>query len=232
MQESFYKGDRYGRERCDAGDFPRHRHAFGYICVILSGRFIEAGDAGRFRAGPGDALIHRPFEAHLDLFGLNSADVLNLPMIDPLPEAGLIRIEDPDMIARIAERDPFAASEAVTACLSQHRGEEDWPDLLAADLRSGRDSSIGDWAREHGLAPATVSRGFRLAYGTSPARYRAEARGRRAWHALANSSRPLAEVAFELGFADQPHMTRALTAITGLPPGKWRRQGQLGSRPA
>jgi AraC-like DNA-binding protein len=44
----------------------------------------------------------------------------------------------------------------------------------------------------------------------------------RAWLALAGR-RPLADIAAETGFADQPHMTRAITALTGVSPRAWRR---------
>ena len=37
-----------------------------------------------------------------------------------------------------------------------------------------------------------------------------------------NLEKPLAEIAAETGFADQPHMTRAITALTGAPPRAWR----------
>jgi AraC-like DNA-binding protein len=33
---------------------------------------------------------------------------------------------------------------------------------------------------------------------------------------------PLAQLAVETGFADQAHMTRALTMLTGVPPGALR----------
>ena len=33
----------------------------------------------------------------------------------------------------------------------------------------------------------------------------------------------LAAVAAQHGFADQAHMTRSVRAVTGLPPGAWRR---------
>lgn len=232
VNDNIYCGDRYGRERCEGGKLPRHRHAFGYICVILGGRFVEAGDAGRFRAEPGDALVHPRFEAHLDSFGANGSDVLNLPLVEGLPGEGLVRVDDVDAVARIAETDPFAASRAIAAHYRAAPAEQDWPDRLAGDLRRRPGLEIGRWAAEHGLTPAGVSRGFRQVYGTSPARYRAEARARRAWRDVAAGGRSLADIAFDLGFADQSHMTRALTEITGLPPGKWRRQGQLGSRPA
>lgn len=230
MNENIYTGKWYGRERCAGADFPRHRHGFGYMCVILSGGLDEAGDSGRFRARAGDVLVHKPFEAHLDLLGLAGAEVLNLPLVPGLPE-GLISVDDPDSIARLAERSPMAASRAVAACFSGRGGESDWPDLLAESLRRPGSFSIRSWAGRHGLAPETVSRGFRQAYGTTPRRYRAEARTRRAWFEVSAGAQPLAEIAFDLGFADQSHMTRSLTAMTGLSPGKWRSGDQVGSRP-
>jgi len=63
----------------------------------------------------------------------------------------------------------------------------DWPDLLATALRARSDLRLAEWASRMGLAPETVSRGFRLAYGTTPARYRAELRARRAFAALRES---------------------------------------------
>ncbi len=232
VKQQPYDGRRFGLVRWDTGVFGRHRHDFGYVCVVLRGRFIEAGDVGRFRAEPGDVLIHRPYEAHLDQLTTRGADLLNLPLIEEFPAIGRIRIEDPDRIARLAERDPVAAAQAAVAAHQATAGEADWPDLLAAALRGRRPFAIGDWARRHGLTPEAVSRGFRKAYGTTPVRYRAEARARRAWHAVATTDRPLVELAFELGFADQAHMTRAFRDMTGLPPSRWRSPGQIASRPA
>jgi len=217
-----FDGQRYGRETCAPGELARHRHVFGYICVVLSGRFTEAGDWGRFRVSPGDVLVHRPFEAHLDRFGGAFAEVLNLPLVEGLPETGAVRVGDPDGLARLAERDPWQAAETVAAGCLEAEGERDWPDLLAAALRSGSSFALGEWARRHGLAPATVSRGFRLAYGTTPARFRAEARARSAWHAVRATRRPLAAIACDSGFSDQPHMTRAITRMTGRSPQRWR----------
>ncbi len=222
MKQEPYDGRHFGLARWDDGVFGRHRHAFGYVCIVLRGRFTEAGDVGRFRAEPGDVLIHRPYEAHLDLLSTRGADLLNLPLTEDFPSVGRIRIEDPDRVARLAERDPFAAAQAAVASHQVMAGESDWPDLLAAELRGRRRLAIGDWARRHGLTPEAVSRGFRKAYGTTPIRYRAEARARRAWHAVATTERPLVELAFELGFADQAHMTRAFREVTGRPPSHWR----------
>jgi AraC-like DNA-binding protein len=223
-ENSPYDGARYGRERCTSGSLPRHRHEFGYMCVVISGRFMEAGDAGRFSAAAGDVLIHQPFEAHLDLFGCAGADVLNLPLPVHGMLSGRYRLRDLDGVTRLAEGDPGAAAEAAASDWSEVEGEADWPDLLARELRSGRRFALGRWAREHGLAAETLSRGFRKAYGTTPARFAAELRARRAWQALAGTDQPLAALAFDQGFADQPHMSRAVRQLTGEAPRHWRRR--------
>jgi AraC-like DNA-binding protein len=212
-----------GRELCDAGDIPRHRHCAGYMTMILAGGYDEAGDVGRFRVRPGDLLVHRPFEAHRNAFGRRSAEVLNLPLVDLPGLAAVNRLSDPDLVARLAERDPAAAARAAAECARPAEGERDWPDDLAAALRARPDLfRIGQWAIERGLAPASVSRGFRNVFGTTPERYRAEGRARRAWRRIVCTGQPLAAIAFDLGFADQAHMTRSVSAVTGQPPARWR----------
>lgn len=219
-----YDGGRYGRAHCARGGLPRHRHPFGYICIVVRGRFVEAGDAGRFRVAAGDILVHRPFEAHLDLFDASGADVLNLPLPARAADAPRYAVADLDQVVRLAERDPREAAEGAAEAWQVREGEEDWPDLLARDIRSDTALSIGGWAERHGLAAATVSRGFAAAYGAPPARYRAEVRARRAWEAVASGAQPLAALAQDSGFADQAHMTRAVVQLTGAPPRRWRPQ--------
>ena len=232
MGSSRFASVAFGRETCDSGDLARHRHDRGYMAVVLRGGYFEAGDAGRFQVREGDVLIHRPFEAHRDFFAGREADVLNLPLPADCPRTGMVRISDPDAVARAAEVNLKAAATLVCAMRTPASGNDDWPDVLAAELRKPNAMGIGEWARRNGLAPATVSRGFFQAFGTTAARYRAEARGRLAWEAVRTSRQSFAQLAFDLGFADQAHMTRSLTEITGLPPGKWRGQRQLDSRPA
>jgi AraC-like DNA-binding protein len=208
-----------GAETCDGRDLPRHRHSEGYITLVLSGGYVEAGDAGRFRVAPGDVLIHRPFEAHCDFFGGARAQLLNLPLPGGAPETAVGSVPDPDSIQRLAETDLSAAAHRLCAELVPARSENDWPDLLAAALRRPGKVAIGEWSTRHGLAPATVSRGFHKAFGTSPARYRAEARARLAWRAIAaGGNGALADLAYALGFADQAHMTRSLIGLTGSSP--------------
>lgn len=224
---------RQGREswhsRCD---IPRHRHREPYAALILSGGYEESGNRGRYRVRSGQVLLHRSFDSHLNRFEASGARVLNL-LLDAEPTFGLACVVDPDAITRLAERDLQAAAKTLQA---QVRRIEpailDWPDLLAQDLISDPQLRLDGWARRYGLAQASVSRGFQKVFSASPAGFRAEARAQIALARIARDAIPLAEVAAEAGYADQSHMTRAVTALTGRTPGYFRRSNSFKTRRA
>jgi AraC-like DNA-binding protein len=192
--------------------------------VVLRGTYEECGARGQFRVGPGEVLLHGAFEAHLDRFAYRGAHILNLVGTDLIPAISVGRVADADALVRTAERDPRAA---VRQLHEQLRPLEpttaDWPAALARDLLRDPACRLEAWARAHGLAAETVSRGFRQVFGVTPMRFRAEVRTHRAIGLLAGGAAPLASVAAEAGFADQAHMSRAVKAVTGAPPGAWRR---------
>ncbi|MCS6624613.1 helix-turn-helix domain-containing protein [Roseibacterium beibuensis] len=200
----------------------RHRHGRGYAAVVLAGGYVEAGDRGRFRARPGQVLIHGPWESHMDAVSRTGAVVLNLPLsVDVDFAAGTV--PDPDAVARAAQRDLVEAAALLFETLRPLvPAMDDWPDQLAEALRRDPDTALAAWARAAALAPATVSRGFRQVFGASPRRYRAEQRALKAARLLLARHDPPAALAAELGFVDQAHMTRAVTALTGLTPGRLR----------
>jgi AraC-like DNA-binding protein len=212
-----------GRERwCANHNLPRHGHDQAYAAVVLSGGYEECGSRGRFRVGPGDVLLHGAFDAHLDRFQRQGAQILNL--VVESPGFGLGRMPDPDAIARAAECDPVEARAQLREQVHKtERGPQDWPDILACDLISDPGCRLERWAEEHGLAAETISRGFGKMFGITPAAFRLEVRARRAFALIVGSSVPLASVAAATGFADQAHMSRATRALTGRPPRAWRR---------
>jgi AraC-like DNA-binding protein len=214
-----------GREKWGAGSSVlRHRHDQAYAAIVLSGGYEESGSRGRFRVRPGDVLLHRSFDAHLNHFDGNGAQVLNLVLRDPPPlPFALGHLTDSDAVARTAERDPVAASLQLGEQLREARSlAEDWPDILAADLMRRPNTRLDVWARMHGLSPETVSRGFRKIFGQTPAAFRAEVRVQKAFALLVGSAMTLAGIAAQSGFADQAHMTRATKVLTGAPPRFWR----------
>ena len=197
---------------------PRHRHAEGYAALVLAGGYIEAGDRGRIAVQAGHVVIHHTFEAHEDHFSRAGAVVLNLPLFAQL-DAFTGIVGDPDAIARLAERDVAAAAEMMNETFRPVDAQlADWPDRLAAALTTAPDFLIEDWAASMGLAPQSISRGFRQAYGVSPKRFRIEQRTLRALRKLASWPGTLAALAAEVGFSDQAHLARAIVELTGVAP--------------
>jgi AraC-like DNA-binding protein len=203
---------------------PRHRHRQAYVALVLAGGYVEAGDGGRLRVEAGQAVFHGPHESHQNQFFGLGARVLNLPVLGALPGEAAGHVEDADAIARLAERDVLEAALMLRQTFRPSAARlQDWPDLLAAALASDPNLSLADWADSTGIAPQSLSRGFRLAYGTSPKRYRLELRALHALRRLPHWPGSLAALAAETGFADQAHLTRTLVALTGQTPARLAR---------
>jgi AraC-like DNA-binding protein len=201
----------------------RHRHRQGYVALVLAGGYIEAGDRGRLRVEAGQAVIHGAYEAHQNEFFGTGARVLNLVAHGAGLDAAVGSVDDADAIARLAERDLAEAAELLRQTFRPSAGRlNDWPDLLAASLAADPNLSLADWADAMGLAPASLSRGFRRAYGTSPKRYRLELRALCALRLLPGWQGSTAALAAEAGFADQAHLTRAVVALTGQTPNRFK----------
>lgn len=205
-------------DRLSQGQVERHRHAKAYAAIVIEGTYEEAGDAGRFCVCPGDVLIHRDYEAHRNAISARGAMVVNIPIdhTEALPSA--FKIADPAPLLAIDPRDKAALRELLLPTQLIAPRCDDWPDLLALSLRGPFTIHLGSWARQHGLAGETVSRGFRRVFGVTAARYRVEARTRAAVAAIRSTQTPLATLACDLGFADQSHMSRAVHALTATSP--------------
>lgn len=202
----------------------RHCHSAPYAALVLRGTYLEAGDTGRRMVEPGDVLTHGGFEGHINRFDARGAEVLVLPL-DSQSSAHW-RVADPDAIARLAEQSIEQATSLLrSSMVSVERRSLDWPDRLARDISRDPRLCLGAWASSFGLRQETVSRGFRLAYGCTPASFRSAARARAAWREVRHSARPLVDIALDKGFADQAHMTRAIRALTGRSPRAWRDRG-------
>lgn len=204
----------------------RHHHWDAYAALVIRGTCDEAGDHGRFRAQVGDVLVHRAFDAHANQIGRHGAAFLNFPLSAPL-DGWFGSVADVDAICRAYRRD---RSEAAALLRTQFRpgggGGSDWPDLLAGELaRAGRPVRLAEWADRHRLHPASLSRGFRIAYGLSPKRFRLEAMASRAARHIRRGGAPLSAIAADIGFADQAHMTRALSQLFGASPRALRARG-------
>lgn len=207
---------------------PRHRHLRPYATVVLAGCFEESGYNGRIHATAGDVLIHPAMDCHGNEMVSAGVKLIRLEWPDETGVGGLYHFDNVDEIARSAETDVIAATCLLKQSLHQKRvpspgKRNDWPDLLLADLTRNLSTEIGTWAELNGLARETVSRGFATAYGTVPSVLRAELRARSAWLRITRTSNCLCAIAADTGFADQAHMTKWISRITGATPAVWRR---------
>jgi AraC-like DNA-binding protein len=204
----------------------RHQHTNGYLAVVLSGGYEEAGDRGRFRVQAGDVICHEAFEAHLNRYDAVGADLIVLPAPIAAEFSNPVwTIRDADEIARLAEKDAReAATRVIETMVCTQRSVQDWPHALAEAMRENLHLRLDEWASDHRLADATVSRGFGRVFGISPKAYRAKQRAQMALRLALHADHALSDVAISTGFSDQAHMTRAVHVMTGRTPGAWRSQ--------
>ncbi len=94
-------------------------------------------------------------------------------------------------------------------------------ELFSTEL-SG-DLSVTRLATECALSNSHFAETIKTSFGTSVHRMVVALRIMKAKNLLLDLDMPLAEVALQVGFADQTSFTRAFKAAIGDPPGRWRR---------
>lgn len=99
-------------------------------------------------------------------------------------------------------------------------------DFLQARLAD--DITIGELAAHCGLSTFHFARLFKRATGLSPHQYLIRCRVERAREYLLASSKPTAEVALDVGFCDQSHLTTHFRKVFGITPREFRRQHSPG----
>ena len=208
-------------------DSPRHRHLGAYVTLVLEGSFEQLSYAGRMVLGPGDILLQPTLDCHSDRMLSKGVDVFRIPWRRTDSFGGIYRGCDIDEILKAATHEPEDARLRLAGIFSSRAAADvthaDWEDTLASRLKIGH-TGVEAFANEFGMSRETVSRGFRRAYGISPSGFQGEIRARKAWMEVMATSKRLCDIAVEVGFCDQAHMTRAVHALTGLPPAAWRRR--------
>jgi len=81
---------------------------------------------------------------------------------------------------------------------------------------------LGDIANAAGVHPAHLCRTFRRRHGCTISQYAARVRADRALIDILRTSEPVARIAALHGYADQAHLTRAISRQYGAPPGRLR----------
>ena len=94
-------------------------------------------------------------------------------------------------------------------------------DLLHEEYN--RPVSLAELATLCHLSQSQVLRAFQKQFGTTPHKYLLKRRIEKAkWLLLSKTDMSLAQIALELGYADQSHFTRAFVTATGVTPNRFR----------
>jgi AraC-like DNA-binding protein len=80
-------------------------------------------------------------------------------------------------------------------------------------------------ARVAHVSPAHFSRQFRATFGESPHRYLQRRRVERAMELLRETSRPVTEICFDVGFSSFGTFSRTFKAVVGESPSAYRAAG-------
>lgn len=83
--------------------------------------------------------------------------------------------------------------------------------------------TMAEIAETVGVHPVHLSRTFRQHYGMTMGEYLRRVRVEEAAKALVSTTRPLSDIAYTAGFADQAHFTRVFKNVMGLSPGAYRK---------
>ena len=225
---------------------PEHAHARASITVVLFGSIQERSSAGHAVAGPMAVLLKPVGAVHADRFGPDEVRTIALDLGPALAAAwGLgenagparVRTDAPLLAAAVLRlRSNIDGSEPQLSNALTHIRDEmrllspsdhaghppNWIRAVRDELAQPDAPSVEALARKWGMHPVSLARAYRRCFGRAPA---AHARGARALLAAARimgSALPLARIAFDLGYADQSHMTRELSALLGWTPGRLR----------
>ena len=83
---------------------------------------------------------------------------------------------------------------------------------------------LAEMARIAGLSESRFSHAFKRLLNETPQRWQARIRLEAARDLMRDPALSLADIAYETGFADQAHLSRAFRGVFGMPPSAWRRE--------
>jgi AraC family transcriptional regulator len=219
---------------------PPHKHVNDYLCIVLSGGFVELErDRWRERSA-GCFFVHHAGETHHDRFGSRGATCLNLhfptgecgPTIDGMCSAtAKVAAEKLAFELAATSRDDLVlaslaaeiAGELRPGASARDRGN--WIDRIVEAISDQPDRrwSLRELAAIAERHPVHVAQSFRARTGMSLGSFQRLQRLTCLSLALRGRDTPLAALAAEFGYYDQSHMTGEFRAAFGTSPGRYRR---------
>ena len=214
----------------------RHFHDHTQVSFLLAGQMEETIGGRLHEVVTSQVCVKRLGVDHSDTWGPAGAVIasIRLPNADvdgAAPRERWTGVHAPSVAALL--RLAFSGTDVdqvIDDCLSLVPDTADEVPIAAPEsLRRARDAamsedpgSVAAIAGEAGVDRVHLARMFRRAYGAPVSVVRQRARTSRAIAMISRGQTPLAEVALATGFADQSHMSRAVSAATGLGPHRLR----------
>lgn len=231
--------------------FEPHRHERPFLSLLMEGDYWEGYHKNELDCTPDQVVFHPPGDIHEIAFGRETVKSINLEFSIPyffqlglddrtprertmFEAPGLCRLMK-ELQAEVLDRDAFSTLVIESLFLELIAGlgkkgtwdnPKSWlPQILEHIQGNFRDPiRLVDLAKSAGLHPAYLSAAFRKLVGRTLGEYVRDVRVGKAVEKLKTGQKSLAEIAYETGFADQSHMTRAFRKVTGETPGKLRRK--------
>lgn len=233
-------------------EIPRHYHGDPTICYVLRGGFTEYSRGEAAECGAATLKVMPAGEPHSNRFGSAETRGLRIEVArERFAEVPAIyRVLDERlrtsggrgaelahrMVGELTAADtagPIAAEGLALELLVElarigaPRGETQTPTwLVAAEERIHEGYrtalSVGELAREVGVNPATLARGYRRRFGCTVGERIRALRVRHAARELIETTEPLSEIALRAGFYDQSHFTNVFRRTLGVTPSAYR----------
>ncbi len=223
---------------------PLHRHATAHLSIVLSGAFKEKQGSKVFEAVPGTVLFRPRNSEHAVRFGSIQTRILSVHLTNVVSDYAQLKVPLQKTADLTGTRSNWIAARLYDEFRRKDPASELAVDALILDLlveldRNGREPDaappmkrIEDLLRKNvqskprleqlakavGMHPASLSRAFRKTHGCTIGVFVRRLRLKRATELLAKSEMTLAEIARELGFADQSHFSRTFKSETGFSP--------------
>lgn len=231
-----------------------HYHENAYFTFVLEGQLLEASRQARLLCTPGTLLFHHWQEPHYNVRETAQARGMHLELepawferhqLEAGALAGSYHLTHPRLPAlfRAIHRELHLADAAsrltIEGLLLQvfgqllrgqgrpERGVPAWVARVRALLHEEPSATLTleRLAAEAGVHPVHLSREFARYFAASFGDYVRQQKVEQAKRLLRRPELPLADIAYQCGFADQSHFGRCFRQLTGLTPGQFRRRG-------
>lgn len=226
-----------------------HQHPRATIAVVLQGGFAGSYNRQEHECRATNVVVEPAGESHGNRFGAAQSTILTLSLNEEDLEEPFALLGRGVRFAR----DPFVMQVARRAVAELNEPDDLMPmavesaalELMTRLARSARSEGRPAWlsrARQHlhdryadplqlsnvalevGVEPDRLARTFRQAFGEPMASYLRRLRVQVAATMLASGDVPISQVAADVGFADQSHMTRCFARYLGISPARYREQ--------